>query len=129
MAGNILAMYRWKRWCSSDRRAPARLKGARSHEASGRNGEWAHRRGAFPRGRLEEFKAFPASRRTIGLTGCRRLAHSPFRALASWLLAPLDKQALAMRYGPEFRNTSARSPEISTRNPRNRSRRVAGPRQ
>jgi hypothetical protein len=26
MAGNILAMYRWRRWCSSDRQAPARLK-------------------------------------------------------------------------------------------------------
>src|SRR5258708_8400707 len=37
MAGNILAMCRSRRWCSSDRRAPARLKepGARIQEPGG----------------------------------------------------------------------------------------------
>src|SRR5260370_42596892 len=37
MAGNILAMYRWRRWCSSDRRAPARLEEpeSRSREPGG----------------------------------------------------------------------------------------------
>src|SRR5260370_32275778 len=66
-------------------------RGARSHEASGRNGQRAHRRGAYPRGRLDEFKAFPASRRTdwtYAVSPPRPFAVSRVRPLASWLLAP-----------------------------------------
>src|SRR5258708_26408133 len=74
-------------------------RGARSHEASGRNGERADGRGEFPRGRLDEFKAFPASRRTdwtYAVSPPRPFALSPVRPLASYLLAPRSSTLMAV---------------------------------
>jgi len=59
-----------------------------SQEASGRDGEWAHRRicapgGAYRHGRLDEFsRRFLRQGERIGLMRCRRLAHSPTLFLA-----------------------------------------------
>jgi hypothetical protein len=48
-------------------------------------GETAHRRGAYPRGRPGKFKGLL---RQGTLMGLRRVAASPIRPFASWLLAP-----------------------------------------